>query len=367
MMRKYIQNRIKNILGPRVGGKYLAFFVDDFGSIRVRDSIAKANLIKAGIDPNNTYLNDTIASEEDISAIFDVLMKFRDASGNNVCFTPFVVVANPDFERIRESAFTEYFREPFTKAFERYGKGYENLLALWKEGMDAKIFSPAFHGTEHINVKKWMKALQMGHKSTMLGFDNQSVCIPALPGEPSVLGLVKAYDIEKSDDIGFLLEGLREGINIYEDKLGRSPRLFTPGAGTYSPMMEDGLLKLGIGFIDTSRSARQPIGDGKYVKKFRFLGEKNTLGQHYVVRNCSFEPIKTGDAAISVCLDQIGAAFAMHKPAIISSHRLNYIGHFNPHARQENLNRLHVLIENILAKWPDVIFADGDRICDMIS
>ena len=142
--------------------------------------------------------------------------------------------------------------------------------------------------------------------------------------------------------------------------------MFTPGAGTYSPMMEDGLHKLGIEYIDTSRSARQPMGNGKYVKKFHYLGERNTIGQHFIIRNCSFEPIKTGDASISVCMRQIEAAFAMHKPAIISSHRLNYIGHFYPRTRQENLTRLKILIENIVKRWPDVMFVDGNRICDMI-
>lgn len=365
-MKKYILNRVKNILGPRVEGKFLAFFVDDFGSIRVRNSASKENLINAGIQSNSIYLNDTIASEEDISALYDVLMKFQDQAGNHACFTPFVIVANPDFEKIRESGFTEYYREPFTKTFERYGNGYGNLLKLWKEGMSKKIFSPAFHGTEHINVKKWMKALQAGHKSTMLGFENYSVCIPTFPGESEVSGLVKAYDIETSEDIGILLDGLHEGINIYQNKFQRFPRLFTPGAGTYSPMMEDGLHKLGIEYIDTSRSARQPMGNGKYVKKFHYLGERNTIGQHFIIRNCSFEPIKTGDAAISVCMKQIEAAFAMHKPAIISSHRLNFIGHFYPRTRQENLARLKILIENIVKRWPDVMFVDGDRICDMI-
>lgn len=359
-----LTNFLKNIFGPVVNKKILAIFVDDYGSIRVRDKQISAKLLSSGI-PDSIYLRDTLASEQDMIALFDTLNSIKDVNNRPVCFTPFVVMANPDFDRIKKSNYQQYYREPFVKTFQRYGKAYEHVFDLWKQGIETGIFLPAFHGTEHLNVKKWMRALRNGHKSTLLGFENESVCIPALKGEKKIEGLVKACDIESRFDLQPLVKDIEEGTKLFRLLFGMEPELFTPGAGIYCPIMETDLLKCGIKYIDVPRCVVQPLGDGKFVKPFHYLGQKNTIGQHYIVRNCAFEPIKDGEASIATCFNQIAAAFMMRKPAIISTHRLNYVGHFSENNRSENLKRLKILLEMVKKRWPDVEFVSGIELCNM--
>ena len=355
---------LKNAFGPLISRRLLAIFVDDFGSIRVKDKSSLKQLLKQGVK-DSLYLRDTLASEMDLEALFETLYSVRDCHNRPVRVTPFAIMANPDFDKIRNSAFYQYYRESFVDTFKRYGNGYEHAYDLWKQGQTEGIFMPAFHGTEHMNVKKWMNALRNGHQSTILGFDNECVCIPCMDGEDAIDGMVKECDIESKSDLDSLFEDIRIGAAMFREYIGEEPSLFTPGAGTYSPLFEPCLLKCGIKYLDIARSNVQPLGDGKFTKQYHYLGQKNKLGLRFIVRNCSFEPVKGGDNVIATCFDQIACAFAMHKPAIISTHRLNYIGHFDESNRTENLGRLKTLLEMVKKRWPDVEFVSGKEICDL--
>ena len=56
----------------------------------------------------------------------------------------------------------------------------------------------------------------------------------------------------------------------------------------------------------------------------------------------------------------------MNKPAIISSHRINYIGSLVEENRAYNLSRLNNLLKIILEKWPDIEFMTSDQLGDLI-
>lgn len=355
---------LKNAFGPIIHRKLLAIFIDDFGSIRVKNQISLKNLLNFGVR-DSIYLRDTLASEIDLTALFETLYSVKDCHNRPACTTPFSIMANPDFEKIKKSGYQKYYREPFINTFDRYGNGYEHAYDLWKQGQGEGVFMPAFHGTEHLNVKKWMKALQDGHQSTLLGFENECVCIPCIEGEAAVDGMVKECDIENVSDLDSLNEDIKIGADMFRDYIGEEPSLFTPGAGAYSPLFEPALLECGIKYLDVARSNIQPLGDGKYIRQHHYLGQKNKLGLRFIVRNCAFEPVKGGDSAVAKCFDQIACAFAMRKPAIISTHRLNYIGHFDESNRNENLKRLKILLEMVKKRWPDVEFVSGKEICDL--
>ena len=59
-------------------------------------------------------------------------------------------------------------------------------------------------------------------------------------------------------------------------------------------------------------------------------------------------------------------AYYWNKPAIISTHRLNYVGYINPSNRDKNLKLLDHLLSSILKKWPDVEFMTSVELGDTI-
>ena len=87
------------------------------------------------------------------------------------------------------------------------------------------------------------------------------------------------------------------------------------------------------------------------------------LGQTYTIRNVKFEPFEDPDKDwVNQSLKEIQTAFFWHKPAIISTHRINYVGGIDIKHRDRNLKALDRLLKNILKKWPDVEFLSSDQL-----
>ena len=72
------------------------------------------------------------------------------------------------------------------------------------------------------------------------------------------------------------------------------------------------------------------------------------------------QPIERG-------LKTIERAFRWHKPAIISSHRVNYAGFLNPKQRKHGLVLLDRFLLEIKRRWPDVEFMSSVELGDFIT
>lgn len=363
-IKQRIITNLKNLPGTKTKRKLVVIYVDDYGSIRVRDKQAYNNLLKAGLAVNKTrYGYDTLCTTEDLQMLFDVLTSVKDKNGHHAVFTPFANIANPDFERIKNSGFQQYYREPFTETMKRLGSAYDGAYQLWKQGIDSGIFCPEYHGTEHISVWKFMKALQEGHKSTVLSFENESVASPFFPDEPKIDHATAVFDIVKASDNDSLKTDIKVGLDMFEELLGYRAVQFTPGAAIYSPLLHESLLQNGVKSIHVQRYKAYPLGDGKYEKTFLYTGKKNAVSQRYIVRNCVFEPFlddRTQNLnAVNNCLLNIDAAFRMHAPAMVSTHRVNFAGAIESIHRDESLRMLNELLHEIEKRWPDVEFVSG--------
>ena len=362
---------LKNLPGTKTKRKLVVIYVDDYGSIRVRDKEAYRNLLKAGLAVDKTrYGYDTLCTTEDLQMLFDVLTSVKDKNGHHAVFTPFANIANPDFEKIKASGFQQYYREPFTETLERMGKAYDGVYDLWRQGISEGIFRPEYHGTEHISVWKFMKALQEGHRSTMLSFENGSVCAPFFKDEPAIDHPTAVFDIVKASDNEALKEDVRVGLKMFEELLGYRAVQFTPGASIYSPLLHGALAENGIKSIHVERYKAYPLGEGKFVKSFLYTGKKNKAGQRYIVRNCVFEPFLDNGShntdAVAICLQNIEAAFCMHSPALISTHRVNFAGAIESTHRSQSLNDLRLLLTEIVKRWPDVEFVSGSQLSGIL-
>ena len=369
-LKQTIKRNIKNTIGTKTKRKIVVFYVDDYGSVRTKDRNAYNELIKGGCPFDNGFSfskYDTLADKSDLTTLFEVLKSVKDSRNNFACFTPFTIVANPDFTKIRESGFNTYFREPFTETLKRYGSAYEGVFDLWKQGIHENIFYPVYHGTEHVNVKRLMQALQNGHKSSLLAFDNESVCVPNFENEEPVRNYTANCDIDTLADNEQLKSDIETGLKMFEELFGYRTKQFAPGAATYHPALHPTLVDNGVKYININRVQKTPLENGKYKNKIYFNGQKNELGQRYIVRNGIFEPHgKTGTVEADNCLKDIEAAFRWGAPAVISSHRVNFVGHFDEKWRDNSLMQLKYLIEEIVKKWPDVEFMNGDEMCDTL-
>jgi len=136
---------------------------------------------------------------------------------------------------------------------------------------------------------------------------------------------------------------------------------------TLHPMHFPLLWEKGIKFIDANMIQRQHMGGGRYKKDFHYTGKRLDTGQINLVRNVVFEPTDNPNIdSVQLAIDQISAAFFWKRPAIISSHRVNFCGHIDPKNRETGLLALKQLLKKIVQKWPDVEFMSADQLGELI-
>jgi hypothetical protein len=367
-----LEKNIANIPGWRTDRKIVVIESDDWGSIRMSSKDAYNQLLSQGYPLDKSHYNkyDSLESNEDLQQLYDVLSQYRDKNDQIPVFTAVAIVGNPEFEKIENSGFESYFYEPFTETLKKY-PAHDQVFDLYQEGLKNRIFIPIFHGREHLNVQRWMRKLQEGNPSLLKAFQQGVTGIDKGMYGEQLPDFQAAFDLEKPEDLRYMHEVLNEGLILFEKLFGFKSAYFVPTNGPFNNTLETVLKDSGIRYINTGKKQLEPLGNNQYKTNIRFLGQKNSLGQRYITRNCFFEPSSTEHASgkdwVSDCLKEIEIAFRWKKPAIISSHRVNYIGFLDPENRKRGLGQLDLLLKKMLERWPDIEFKTSVELGDLIS
>ena len=358
----------RNAIGYSTKRKIIVIESDDWGGIRMPSRQAFETITEKGLDSSGDSLRfnkyDTLADKNDLMQLFETLSAFRDTRGNHPVITALTIVANPDFSKIRESEFNEYHYEPFTKTLERY-YGSETPFPLWIEGIQKRLFFPQFHGREHLNVAVWMKALKKADIQAHIAFDH------GLWGYNNShsfgISFQSPFDLESMDQLPLQAQILQDGLRLFEQLFGYRASYFVPPNSPFNNQLESIVASEGISFMFAEKKQNEPFGAGKTKTRFHYPGQINRFGQYYLSRNCFFESSEPGNDWVDSCLNDISIAFRFHKPAVISSHRVDYIGVLDPANRARGLQQLRVLLSKILKTWPDVEFMSSVDLGELMA
>jgi hypothetical protein len=215
---------------------------------------------------------------------------------------------------------------------------------------------PQFHGREHLNINVWLKALKSGNRNSIIAFDNRMWGI-STANDPEVgVELQAAFDFLDPKDILVHNEVIISGLNLFEELFGYRASYFVPPNGPLSSKLETTCSKEGIRLLSVPKLQVEPLGNGRTRKRFHWLGKRSSSGLTYLTRNCFFEPGQSGKDWTDSCLSDIKTAFNWNKPAVISSHRVNYIGALSKNNRDDGLFQLALLLQQVIKSWPDVEF-----------
>ena len=367
MLKNLIKN-LSNLPGWRTNRKIVVIESDDWGSIRMPSNEVRAHLqdqsIPMGDIERQRYTSfDTLANSTDFEALYETLYKFKDINNRNPVFTAVSVVANPDFEKIKESNFEHYYYEPFATTLERYQ--HKNAFNMWKEGVKNNLFIPQFHGREHLNVSTWMRQLRLKDKNTLVAFEQK--CWGYANANKYGIDYQAAFDLEFASDLLYQEKVIKDGLELFEQLHGYKADFFVPPNGPFNTTLEKIAGQCGIKYISTSKIQNEPQGEGRQKKKIHYLGQKNRNNQLYITRNCFFEPNEESKDWVSNCINDIETAFKWGKPAVISSHRVNYIGGLVEKNRTNSLKQLTSLLAIILSRWPNVEFMTSSELGNLIK
>jgi hypothetical protein len=369
VIKSQITKELSNIPGWRTNRKIVVFESDDWGSIRMSSKEALEALLKKGLPVKQCHYNsfDALESDTDVSALFDVLSSQKNSLGRTPIFTNVAIVGNPDFDKIREDHFQKYHVESFTKTLERY-PCHSQVEGLIHNGILEKLIYPIFHGREHLNVTRWMNYLKEGNRSFQLAFSQGVTGISRGFENEKLKDVQAAFDLDNIQEIHYLRTVIKEGLAMFEDFYQFKAKYFVPTNGPFNNQLESALFDGGVKYINTAKKQLEPMGEGIYKKNYRYIGKKNALGQIYITRNCFFEPSSFENRNwVDSCLNEIEIAFRWKKPAVISTHRVNYIGFIDEKNRSKGLTQLKSLIQRILQKYPDVEFMTSVELGDLIA
>lgn len=366
---KFVRSLI-SLPGFKTNRKIVVIESDDWGSVRMPSREVYDYLLRHGYQVDNLSFNryDSLACETDLSLLFDVLYSVKDKNNNPAIITANTIVANPDFLKIKASDYQRYYYEPFTETLKHYSS-HQGSFKLWQEGMSAGVFRPQFHGREHLNVNRWMTALQNDTGKARFACDLGMFDFSE-GTQVSENTYVDALNFESEDEINFQKDSISNGLQMFQDIFGYKSATFIAPCYIWSTELEPLLASKAVRGIQGSWYQLQPtIGKNtKFKKKFHYLGQKNKNNQNYLVRNIHFEPSENLQFDwISDVFQKIKLAFFWHKPVIISSHRLNFIGSVDPDNRERNLRLFAELLKGIVDKWPDVEFMSSDQLLEIMN
>lgn len=362
--RILVKNYI-NFRGKSLHKRYVIIESDDWGAQRTFDVSALKNLSAAGIPIENNLFdyNDSIETSDDLELLFEVLSSVKDQFGNSAVITPLSIVANPNFEEIESNGYSKYVYESVLNTYKRQSST-ERSFDIIQEGIRAGVFYPQFHGREHIHVKRYMQALNSGSKKEKLAFENRSIIGSELylDSELNIPNYFTAFGFDDRSEIADLESIADDGILLFENIYGYKPISFCPSCGVVDTNYLATLGKYGIIGIQCGQYF-VPSSNNRVKVVNRFWGDKTPVNQVFWRRNCTFEPYKDHNKDwIDSCIAEMAIAFKWGKPAVINSHRVNYIGCLHPQNRDYTLRSLVNLLRKIIQIWPDVEFVNSERL-----
>jgi hypothetical protein len=366
-MMKILRKSYVNFRGWSTPKKIVVIESDDWGSIRMPNAETYKALVKKGIsvDKNRYTKFDGLETPEDLSVLFEILNSHKDANQKPATITANSLPANPDFDKIRDGDMKTYHYESVFVSYQKHSSK-EAMVGLWKQGIEENIFYPQFHGREHLHPARWMRAVMTCEKEKIC-FDHDA--IPGIDlGTSKRINYLAAFDYYDKEEKLSIETDLIDGLQLFETVFGFQSKSFIASQSIRGEHINAILAKNGVKYHQNAQQLSPYLEDSKHSIVNKYWGFKDENGLLYWRRNVTFEPSKNQDLDwVDLCMAEIKNAFTFGKPAVINSHRVNYIGHLSKKNQSDSLKKLDLLLKRILMTWPDVVFLNSEQLGDFVS
>lgn len=358
-MKERLKKHLINARGQKLKGKYLVIESDDWGSIRIPNTKIQKELESEGLinlrDPFSAY--DCLESSEDYLELFNVLRSFKDKKGNHPIITANMVMGNPAFDKIKASNFRSFEWEPFFSTYDYYYPDDETF-SVFKQGVNDKLMLPQYHAIVHVNHHEWLRRLQQGDQAFLKAFKLRCFAIDDKIATNHRANLMATYDYKDEALLPLIEKDIKDGLAFFEETFGFPSKTTVAPCYVWNEKIEQLFSSSSVNTLQSSYVQQyNDLKTGLHKRKWHKSGATNQNGQRYFVRNVLFEPSLSDKVDwVEKALESISIAFKWKKPAIIGTHRINYVSGLSKENRTNSILKLEKLLNAALVKWPDVQF-----------
>jgi len=284
------------------------------------------------------YGGSTLESAADVKALADLLLEHRGGDGVPPVWQANTVMANPDYARLatsaREARALPLVELPATPP--RWARP-----GLWddvRRACEAGVWWIELHGLHHLPENAWLSALRRGDDDARRALEQQSPVCSAVEASGE-------YDPQEPAETR--RRNLERAVARFHALTGRAPRSFCPPDYRWDESLETEAERLGV---TTFQGKAEQAGHAWPRLRRLLVGLRwpHARGaRFYMPPRIAFEPCGGGEArarsAVEDALRAVRAAWKRARPAVLSSHRLNY-AHLDPEWSARGRRALHALL-----------------------
>ncbi len=318
---------------------------------------------------NQSILNElttTLESPSDMEKLFSVLEGFTGGDGRYAVFQANYVMSNPD-PRYGISGLESCRLVPLPDLPTVWRRG--DIIRKAREGISRGLWHPEFHGKTHVNHRAYLRDLRESDLAALISAKGRSWYVWMILYSSGNKSDGQYYDHFSEWSSGLPPEQQKEdiesGIAIFESVFGRKPRSAIAPSYIWQFRTERFLNNCEVRIIQgKNRQYRvnhlkkiSDLVDKKIVNRLWLteMGDYNPiLGLRYLSRNVDFEP-SSDPMSVTKAYEQILEAWKRDQPAIISTHRSNYVG-LDVKTIDNNLKQLRHLLQRIQSDHPQAVY-----------
>jgi hypothetical protein len=266
------------------------------------------------------YAGSTLESADDLRALTDLLSEFRGGDGFPPVWQANTIVASPDYARLTPPAF-DVERLPiveFPSVPPRWMRPrlWEQLTISRMSG----VWWPELHGLHHLPERAWLTALQKGESDARRAHEHQSPVCRAVDASGE-------YHAAEPEDVRS--RNIETAIAAFRRLFARLPGSLCPPDYRWNERLEADAERLGVTTIQ-GKGEQLGVSFARARRLILHYRWPNAAGaRFYMPPRIAFEPSRGGAAGtgphVEAALRAARAAWGRGQPAIVSTHRVNYV------------------------------------------
>lgn len=347
----------------------VAFESDDWGLA----GFVPTDAVLAGLDRDaltggrfpQVYWRSTLEDSATVRRLADLMGSCQDRDGlpavfqANYIMSALELVAEPQAGgREVTGSWRRYDLPALPLAYDRPGL-WSAVRAAVREG----VWEPAFHGSFHYDPQRRQDAVTRDPLARRA----------ALQGVLVFPGSHRAWELGPWRPISVLAEELDRSLDIFLRLYGHPPRSVIAPDYVWDDRCEALWESRGLRVIQAKREQRHPerrgagLGDRLAKVVDRAFSRLFHPDRIYLERNCRLEAVQAKDwrQVAETCYQDIHRAWARGEPAVIETHRVNFV-HLDPEVAEKGFRALQHLLELLTqAADPALTFLTDDELAQL--